>query len=73
MIDITTLTKGVDEGRPVVYTASGGEKTEVGTISSWNDRVVFVAYLAQLKPMPSIRWNAPREATDPADLEFMCK
>ena len=51
--------KDSDVGRLVVYTAHHGE-TEEGTISSWNDKFVFVRYTS----------GPNGTATDPDQLEF---
>lgn len=58
MIDISQLTPE-HVGRRVVYRPWHGGH-EVGTISSWNDRFVFVRYGG----------SSTAAATDPRDLEF---
>lgn len=57
-----------DKSRTVVYCASGGDKVEVGFVTSWNDRFVFVRYLAVLHPHPRVRLGNTSEATSREDL-----
>ena len=59
MIDVRSLQES-DRGRTVVYTPRVGPR-EDGTISSWNDRLVFVRY----------RGSETAKATDPHDLDFL--
>lgn len=68
-LDIATL-KATDVGRQVQYTSGNGSKVEVGRITSWNDRFVFVRYTMQIKPTTFARSGCTSEATDPRDLEF---
>ena len=62
--------KATDVGRQVQYTSSGGDKVEVGRITSWNDKWIFVRYFMQIKPTRFARNGCTSEATDPKDLEF---
>lgn len=69
MIALSSLTDD-DIGREVRYTASHGDKVEVGRITSWNKMCIFVLYHAQLFPEMRPRYGQTSEATDPKDLEF---
>jgi hypothetical protein len=57
MIEISKLTEK-DKGREVVF--DSGRKIEFGTISSWNERFVFVKYNGRQQS----------QATRPEDLRF---
>lgn len=59
MIEISKITKA-DIGRGVVYYSSGGDKTEEGVVSSWNDTFIFVRYGDERQA----------KATNPKDLEW---
>jgi hypothetical protein len=56
-------------GRPVTYRSSGA-KVEHGTITSWNDKFIFVRYHAVVWPEFRQRLGETSEATDPEDLEW---
>lgn len=60
MIDITKLSES-DKGRGVVYTHNNGATSEDGTITSWNDRYIFVCY----------DHTGRGQATPPEKLEFL--
>lgn len=62
--------KATDVGREVRYTSFHKDKVEVGRITSWNDKYVFVRYHHQIKPILRARYGMTSEATDPQDLEF---
>lgn len=72
MIDIATLTLA-DKGREVRYRSKGGELTEWGTITSWNDRVIFVRYHTKQFTGGPVRrrGSVSSQGTDPRDLEFV--
>jgi hypothetical protein len=57
MIEISKLTEK-DKGREVVF--DNGWKSEFGTISSWNERFIFVKY----------NGSQNGKATRPEDLRF---
>lgn len=71
MIEIDKLTES-DKGREVRYDAH--EKYELGRITSWNERVVFVRYhLCYWRDgeRPAVqRTGTTSEATSPSDLTF---
>lgn len=71
MIDLSTLTDR-DLDRKVIYHSSGGDKTERGIISSWNDKYIFVKYerTGYLLRGEEPRYQATAAATDPKDLTF---
>lgn len=60
--------KSTDVGRQVTYT--NRDKVEVGRITSWNDKWIFVRYFMQIKPTRFARNGCTSEATDPSMLEF---
>lgn len=70
MIDIAKLTEA-DKGREVKYANVG--ITEIGRITSWNDRFVFVSYHAWISEMGETFkvHGFPSKATRPEDLEWL--
>lgn len=67
MIALDSL-KPRDKSRYVYYVAGGGDKLEMGAISSWNDCFIFVRYDAVLEPEFRRRVGQTAEATSPEDL-----
>jgi len=64
MIDITKLTDE-DKDRWVAYTGKGPDNEEVGAISSWNDKFIFVKYVSGQGGTDN------GVATKPEDLRFL--
>jgi hypothetical protein len=71
MIDMSKLVEQ-DVGREVIYHSSGGDKTEHGIISSWNDKYIFVKYERYMYRWcgKEPRYQVTAAATSPEDLTF---
>jgi len=69
MIDINSLSES-DKGRGVIYTSRLGDRVEVGRITSWNERYIFVRYHQQILPVRQPRFGDTSEATPAECLEF---